>query len=256
MFKGLAVLTILLGFFLPSSKVKHSTRQTAKKSQQAAAPSAAAPSSPAPQPVSAAPVAAPVPAPAAVTPPREVWRDINYSGWALVVVGVVICFVICQQTAVTRKSADAALQQVTMQGEMLRPRLSFAFSSTAYADMLQGKPVIVSVDVVNGGGVPAYEVVPETWIEWLAHPFQFTNAAIYNKGTPIHVDTGKPTTYRVPLARRLTPTEIASLRDGAGTVCLRIKLTYTALGETGCSEDAFAIEPNGVGVLPKYSRYN
>ena len=254
MFKGLAVMAILLGVLYPGSKVKHNTRQAAKKSQQTTSPSAAAPVAPAPAPVAAAPVVAAAPAPVAA--PREAWRDVNYSGWALVVVGVVICVVIGQQTAVTRKSADAALQQVSMQGEMLRPRLSFAFSSTAYGDMLQGKPVTVSVDVVNGGGVPAYEVIPETWIEWLAHPFQFTNAAIYNRGTPIHVDTGKPTTYRVPLARRLTPTEIASLRDGAGTVCLRIKLTYTALGETGCSEDAFAIEPNGVGVLPKYSRYN
>jgi hypothetical protein len=171
-------------------------------------------------------------------------------------VGIGVCVVIAQQTSATRKSAEAALQQVSMQGEMLRPRLSFAFSSNAYADMVQGKTVIVSVDVVNGGGVPAYEVTPETWIEWLAQPFKFTSAAIYNRGTPIYVDTDKPTTYRVPLTRRLSPTEIATLRDGGATVCLRIKLTYTALGETGSSEDAFAMEPNGVGVLAKYSRYN
>lgn len=254
MFKGLAVLTILLGFLYPSSKVRHNTKQAAKKSQQASAPSAPAPSNPPPAPVAAKP--APAPAPVPVTEARPMFPAIDYSGWALVLVGIGVCVVIAQQTSATRKSADAALQQVSMQGEMLRPRLAFAFSSNGYADMIQGKQVIVSVDVVNGGGVPAYEVIPETWIEWLEEPFKFTTAAIYNKGTPIYVDKGKPTTYRVPLARRLSPTEIATLRDGGGTVCLRIKLTYRALGETGCSEDAFAIEPDGVGVLAKYSRYN
>jgi hypothetical protein len=250
MVKSLAILTIVIGSVLATSHSKNNTKAPVKKSQPTESPSAPVAIDPTPKPV--VPAQAPAPPPEA----QHTLPAINYSGWALVLVGIAVCVVIAQQTSATRKSADAALQQVSMQGEMLRPRLSFAFSSSAYADMVQGKMVVVSVDVVNGGGVPAYEVIPETWIEWLEQPFKFTSAAIYNRGTPIYVDTDKPTTYRVPLTRRLTPTEIAALRDGVATVCLRIKLTYTALGQTGCSEDAFAMEPNGVGVLAKYSRYN
>jgi len=250
MFKSLAILAVVIGSGLATSHPKSRQHaQQAQQAQQAAPAPVVAKSEPVPQPQ----------APAPIVEVREIHPAVNYSdlgALALVLVGIGIAVMIARQTSAVNKSADAALQQVSLQGEMLRPRLGFEFSANAYGDMIQGRNVIISIDVINGGGVPAYEVIPETWIEWLQHPFQFTKEAIYNKGTPIYVDTKKPTTYRVPLTRRLAPNEIATLRDGGATVCVRIKLTYTALGQTGCSEDAFAIESNGVGVLTKYSRYN
>ena len=188
------------------------------------------------------------------------WPE-GIQNWAI----LLTLFAIAEQTYQTRRSADAgleaaqaALKQIEIQQESLRPRLAIGFakqpsSQTPYSEMVTGKRLVLHVQFINTGGIPAYGVVPETWIEYLYRPFEFTSDAIYNKGKPITVHPKEATNYSIPFDRDLTSGEIASLRSANATICLRIKLTYGALGKSVHTQEAFTIEPSYAGIMDTYS---
>lgn len=151
----------------------------------------------------------------------------------------------------------AIRRQIEVQEESLRPRIAIGIAKNIYPDMVQGKKIMILAEFVNTGGVPAYEVIPEIWIEWLARrsDFEFTSAALYQKGEAITVHPGKPTHYLIPF-RKLTEAEIYSFHSATSTICLRIRLTYRAFGCNACTQDAFNIEPEGAGIIAKYSESN
>ena len=172
--------------------------------------------------------------------------------WAIIATG----FVVAWQSSETRKSAEATLQQVGIQRESIRPRLAIGFVDNPYAAIVSGRYVIVNANFINSGGIPAHGVIPETWLEWLSEPYRFTENAIHYKGKPLSIDTKTPKSYRIPLNRGLTTAEISDFRNGRSTICIRIRLRYEALGKHVHTEEAYYIEPGGMGGIPEYSNTN
>lgn len=179
--------------------------------------------------------------------------------WWLVVLGFLTLGFIGWQAWETRKAAEAgnmaaraALKQAEIQQESLRPRLTIGFDEGPYYEMVNGKPVVLHPAMINTGGVPAYGVIAETWIEWLDRPFEFTQDSTYHRGEPFTVHPGKPTHYKVPF-RALTGAEIDAFHNASSTICLRIRLKYKALGVEAHTEEAFSVEPKSMSILAKYS---
>ena len=159
------------------------------------------------------------------------------------------------------KTLGAIQRQIKVQEESLRPRLAIGFtqlpfSKAPYAEILAGRRVVFAIELINTGGIPAYEVVPETWVEWLERPFEFTSAARYHKGEPLTVHPREPTHYKVPFTRGLTQAEILAYRNGDATICIRIRLTYKAFGAVTHTQEAFTTEVAAMGTIGKYSEAN
>jgi hypothetical protein len=179
-------------------------------------------------------------------PPKEIWDKVYVilTG-ALVGVGIITLIAIWIQAFETGKATKAMLHQVEIQREALRPRLVIKPATNPYPDMALGKLVLIDVSVINTGGVPAYAVNVETWLEFLELPFvDFTANATHYQGRKISVHPSQPTNYQVPLRRSLTTDEIAKLRAAKATLHLRILLAYNALGEDSETDSTFGITPN------------
>jgi hypothetical protein len=177
--------------------------------------------------------------------------------WAI----ILTLMAIAEQTSATRRAAEDTRNSVKAQQESLRPRLAIGFTETTinatpYSEMVTGGRLVFTIDLINTGGIPAYGVIPETWIEYLPRPFRFTTNALYNKGEPITVHPTNPTHYRVPFNRSLAPNEIVACRNAVATICIRIRLSYQAFGKEAHTEEAYSTEPSGMGGISAYSDSN
>jgi hypothetical protein len=156
----------------------------------------------------------------------------------------------------TRKAAEAGhmaaratFKQAEIQQESLRPRLTISdFVNNTYQESVQGKRVFIEVKIANSGGMPAYGVIAETWIEFLERgpmedPWQFSSKATYHKAAPINIDTAFPQGFQVPFNRCLTKAEIQQMQEAQGTVCFRLRLTYIVFDRECHFDHAFAMTP-------------
>jgi hypothetical protein len=164
--------------------------------------------------------------------------------------------------AIFRQSASIK-KQIDIQRESLRPRLSISsFSSMGsrgdpWTLAMEGRFVTFHAGFHNSGGIPAYRVIPESWIEFSYIPLGFTAEAVYHRGGELTVHPGNTETrYMIPLNRALTPTEIQACRDQRGTVCIRIKLTYTAWGKEVFTEEAYSMEPRAMMTITGSAQAN
>jgi len=149
--------------------------------------------------------------------------------------------------------------QTAIQGETLRPRLSISgFSNNVFQEAINGERVSIALRISNSGGIPAYGVITETWVEFLArgpidNPFQFSSDAEHKTSLPINVDTGTPQAFEIPLNRSLSSTEIQAMHKAEGTLCFRMRLTYDAFGIERHFDHAYAVQPTAMISISKYT---
>lgn len=154
------------------------------------------------------------------------------------------------------KTLTAVQGQVQAQLEALRARLTISFEGNPFRSVLEKDGILPKMvaKIINTGGTPAYEIVPESWIEFLPMPFvDFTPAATYFKGDKFPVYPTQPIFYPVQLDRSLSAEERQDMASARLALCLRIRLSYQTLGKPKYCDFAFCSEPNGIAQLPKYS---
>lgn len=174
--------------------------------------------------------------------------------WALVITFAVIA----EQTMETRKAAENAGRALAFQQEMLRPRLKVnEFVNDVLHEAVEaGDWVIVTMKISNSGGLPAYGVIADTWIEfvWGAPPYKFSSEAKYARADlRLNVHTGGPTGFELPLGRKLIDEERYAMGHAEGTVCFRVKLTYQALGGEVYTDEAWSVGLGGMRSIAEYS---
>jgi hypothetical protein len=180
------------------------------------------------------------------------WPE-GITAWAIIITG----FAITWQAIETRRSAEASRIQATIQQQTLRPRLSVSnFLGNPYEEAALGNRVVIHMKISNSGGMPAYGVGVETWIEFLEPPFIFTSKALHNVGATINVDTGTPQGFWIPFNRRLEDEEISKMRRAVATICFRIRMNYDALGEKAHFDHAYTVEPEGMVSISAYTSAN
>jgi hypothetical protein len=158
------------------------------------------------------------------------------------------------------KLAQSALDNVVvmragikLQFESLRPRLTIGAKSSPFGDMFQGHKVLVDIEFINTGDIPAYGVEVETWLEFLDIPFTaFTPNAVHHAGAKVTIHPHKPVPFRIPFGRALDAEEIAKLKSVKATLYLRTRLTYDALGEQRCTDYTFEITPTTLNIYSEY----
>ncbi|HEY3706868.1 MAG TPA: hypothetical protein VGL22_17530 [Terracidiphilus sp.] len=173
------------------------------------------------------------------------WTTIAYT---LVSLGTLI--VISRQNSSIKK-------QIGIQEESLRPRLSISgFSSmagsggTPWMQATGGRFITFHAEFYNSGGIPAYKVIPETWLEFSGVPFRFSADALYYRGDELTIPPGRPgLRYMIPFNRSLTLEEIQACQQAKGTVCIRIKLTYPVWGKDVFTEEAYSMEPTSMKTI-------
>jgi len=172
--------------------------------------------------------------------------------WAIIGTG----FVIAWQSNETRKAAENAGKQLAFQQETLRPRLKVTeFTNDVFRQAMAGEWVIVNMKISNSGGLPAYGVVADTWIEFIhgVPPYKFSSQAKYAKTEhTLNVHSGVPSGFFIPLHRRLTEEERQNMGRAVGAICFRVKLTYRAFGEEVHTDDAFLVRPDGMEAIGEY----
>jgi hypothetical protein len=147
--------------------------------------------------------------------------------------------------------------QVQAQLEALRARITVGFAENPFPRMAKGQMPNVVAKLINTGGTPAYDVVPETWIEVLPVPFEdFTPEAAHFKGGRLSVYPTQPLFYDIPLARHLTKQEWAKISAAQCYLCVRIRITYRTLNVQKYCDFAFSSLPNGMEQLSKYHDAN
>jgi hypothetical protein len=110
--------------------------------------------------------------------------------------------------------------------------------------------------ISNSGGLPAYGVIADTWIEfvWGPPPYKFSSGAKYARADlRLNVHTGDPTGFELPLGRKLTDEERYAMGHAEGTVCFRVKLTYKALGGEVYTDEAWSVGLGGMRSIAEYS---
>jgi hypothetical protein len=143
--------------------------------------------------------------------------------------------------------------QLEAQMESLRARLTIGFTENPFKRIVEGKMPLIIAKFINTGATPAYNVIPETWIEVTPIPFtDFTDKAVYFKGERLSVYPSQPLFYEIPLTRILTFEEAKSMSEVQCAVCVRIRLTYQTCGKPKYCDFAYRSLLNGMETLPKY----
>jgi hypothetical protein len=180
------------------------------------------------------------------------WPE-GIGGWALIATG----FVIAWQSYETRKAAENAGKQLAFQKETLRPRLKITkFRNDTFTESMKGDWVFVYMDISNSGGLPAYGVIADTWIEFVhgVPPYKFSPLAKYTRADyPLNIHAGTPSGFFIPLHRKLTEEERRNMGGALGAICFRLKLTYRAFGEEVHTDDAYMVRPEGMEAIGEYS---
>lgn len=174
--------------------------------------------------------------------------------WALVITFAVIA----EQTMATRKAAENADNALAFQQETLRPRVKINqfVNDVLHEAVVAQDWVIVNMKISNSGGLPAYGVIADTWIEfvWGTPPYKFSSDAKYARADlRLNVHTGDPTGFELPLGRKLTDQERYAMGHGEGTVCFRVKLTYQALAREVHTDEAWSVGLGGMRSIAEYS---
>lgn len=173
--------------------------------------------------------------------------------WALVITFAVIA----EQTMETRKAAENAGQQIAFQREALRPRLKITeFTTNTFTEAMAGQWVSVNMKISNSGGLPAYGVIADTWIEFIrgVPPYRFSSQAKYDRAEhPLNIHAGTPSGFFIPLHRKLTEEERRIMGIAVGTICFRVKLTYRAFDKEAYTDEAYMVRDNGMEAIGEYS---
>lgn len=181
------------------------------------------------------------------------WPD-GITIWALILTMVVIA----EQTMETRKAAENAGRALVFQQETLRPRLKINefVNNVLHEAVEKGEWVFVNMKISNSGGLPAYGVIADTWIEfvWGNPPYKFSPQAKYARADlRLNVHAGSPSGFFIPLGRRLTEEERYAMGNAEGTLCFRVKLTYQALGREVFTDEAWSVRFDGMQSIAEYS---
>ncbi len=163
---------------------------------------------------------------------------------------------IAWQSWETRKAAEASVRQFGIQRESLRPRLSISdFVNNVFNEAIAGGWVDIQMKIENSGGLPAYGVIVDTWMEFIhgAPPYEFSSDARYRKAAPINVHTGEPQGFSIPFHRKLTPSEIAEMRGAEGAICFRVKMNYLAFTEEVHTDQAYIVRPDFMDSIAEYT---
>jgi hypothetical protein len=148
-----------------------------------------------------------------------------------------------------KDNAIAVRDGVRLQLESLRPRLAIGARTSPFGEMIQGKKLIIDVEFVNTGGMPAYAVQPETWIEFLDIPFTgFTSNSVHQTGSSVTVHPHQPSPFRIPFGRALTSEEIGRLKSVKATLHLRVRLNYEVFGQQKHTDYTFQITPTTMNI--------
>jgi hypothetical protein len=164
---------------------------------------------------------------------------------------------IAEQTMETRKAAENAGKQLAFQKEVLRPRLKISeFTKDTFREAIAGEWVFVNMKISNSGGLPAYGVIADTWIEFVRGepPYKFSPLAKYARANSIlNIHSGNPSGFFIPLHRKLTEEEKYAMGHAMGTICFRVRLTYQAFGDEVHTDEAFSVGLDGMESIGEYS---
>lgn len=173
--------------------------------------------------------------------------------WALVITFAVIA----EQTMETRKAAENAGRALSFQQETLRPRLKInEFVNNVLQEAVAGEWVFVNMKISNSGGLPAYGVIADTWIEFVRGepPYRFSPLAKYARADiRLNVHSGIPTGFFIPFRGRLSEEERYAMGHAKGTICFRVKLTYQAFGKEMHTDEAWSVGLDGMQSIAEYS---
>jgi len=178
------------------------------------------------------------------------WPE-GIGGWALLGTG----FVIAWQSYETRKAAANAGKQLAFQKETLRPRLSVTeFTNDLFNEARLGEWVFAKMQISNTGGMPAYGVITDTWIEFVAGdpPYRFSPNAKYARARLMNVYTGKSSGFFIPLHRRLTEEERHLMAKAHGAIIFRVRMQYRAFADEFHTDEAFLVRPKEMESLSEY----
>jgi hypothetical protein len=156
----------------------------------------------------------------------------------------------------TEEAARAAVIQSSIQRESLRPRLSISkFSNDTFNEARLGEWVFVKMDIANSGGMPAYGVVVDTWIEFVSGlpPYKLSSEARYARSAPFNVHAGVPSGFFIPLHRKLTELERHQLAKAKGTIIFRARMLYKAFGEDAHTDEAYIVRRETMDAIAEYS---
>ncbi len=157
----------------------------------------------------------------------------------------------------TRKAAENAGMALVFQQEALRPRLKVnEFINNVLHEAVAGEWVIVNMKISNSGGLPAYGVIADTWIEfvWGESPYKLCPIAKYARAdVRLNVHAGHPSGFFIPLHAKLTETERYAMGHAKATICFRVKLTYHALGQEVHTDEAWSVGLDGMQSIAEYS---
>jgi hypothetical protein len=157
----------------------------------------------------------------------------------------------------TRKTAENAGKQLAFQQETLRPRLKITeFMNNVFDEAMAGEWVIANMKISNSGGLPAYGVIADTWIEFIrgVPPYRFSSQSKYARAEhTLNIHSGAPSGFFIPLQRKLTEEERRNMGGAMGAICFRVKLTYRAFGEEVHTDDAYLVRPDGMEAIGEYS---
>jgi hypothetical protein len=175
---------------------------------------------------------------------KDGWDKVYIVGtWALVIIGAI-------GVRFAYKTLKAIQSQVEIQRESLRSRLMIGGHNRPFEDMIQGNQIRVDVKFINTGGIPAYGVKPETWLEFLDIPFPgFTSEALHQTGGEVTVHPHQSAPFAIPFNRALTPAEITRLDAVTATLYLRVRLLYKTIGEEKFTDYTFQIAPTTMNIV-------
>lgn len=172
----------------------------------------------------------------------------------LVIVGASTWVLIYWQARATADSARAARDAIKLQVETLRPRLMIGAGVSPFQNMIMGDKVIVDLQFINTGGTPGYDILPETWLEFMNIPFTaFSPNAVHQTGGRVIVHPHEPCPFRIPFNRSLTRSEIDLLKAVKATLYLRVHLAYRAFGEKKHTDYVFEITPTTLNICSSSS---
>jgi hypothetical protein len=157
----------------------------------------------------------------------------------------------------TRNAAENAAGQLAFQKETLRPRLKITkFTKNAFTEAMAGEWVFVNMEISNSGGLPAYGVIADTWIEFIhgVPPYRFSPEAKFERAEhPLNIHAGVPSGFFIPLHRKLSEEERRYMGQALGAICFRVRLTYRAFADEVHTDDAWLVRPDGMEAIGEYS---
>lgn len=174
---------------------------------------------------------------------------------ALVLVGGIASFVALRTLVAIQAQTQAVRQQTETIIESQRPQISAVAYGNPMVDVLSAQPRVV-IELSNRGLTTAHQLIYETWIEVLPHPFvDFTQSAICHKSTdPALLQPSSPLQLNIPISGGLTQQQRASIRDLTQDVCVRILVNYRdAFSPSRRVSFGFCVRINGLAPLPKYN---